>query len=264
VSAKKATATINQWGSLLQDLGGECVKVENVINGTNVDPHDFEINTQQASLLTSADIAIVNGAGYDTWADNLLKDKNVINVADGAGVKEGENPHLWFSPTIVANTASNIHKDLTKLLGSSASSYLDDRYNEWKTKDAELNEAVSSIKAAHPKTNFVASEIVANYLAEDLSFVDKTPSGYEKATDNESEPSAKDLQEFKNVLEKKGARLFFYNKQEESDLTKQLLATAKESGVDVVYVTEQMPEDQNSLLGWLLTITKEVKTLLAK
>ena len=49
--------------------------------------------------ISSADIAVVNGAGYDTWASTAAETAGIdtIDVGALAGVKEGGNPHLWFS-----------------------------------------------------------------------------------------------------------------------------------------------------------------------
>ena len=38
-------ASINQWGSLAAELGGDDVTVTSIMNSTNVDAHDFEPKT---------------------------------------------------------------------------------------------------------------------------------------------------------------------------------------------------------------------------
>ena len=47
------------------------------------------------------DFIIINGAGYDAWAENLIGSGvkagcTILNVADLVGVKQGDNPHLWY------------------------------------------------------------------------------------------------------------------------------------------------------------------------
>ena len=48
-------------------------------------------------------MAIVNGIGYDTWASKLLaanpsSGRVVLDVGGLLGLKEGDNPHQWYSP----------------------------------------------------------------------------------------------------------------------------------------------------------------------
>src|SRR5438034_9844115 len=51
-------------------------------------------------------MAILNGAGYDSWAAKLLSanpsgGRVVRSVGDLVGVHAGGNPHLWYSPADV-------------------------------------------------------------------------------------------------------------------------------------------------------------------
>ena len=58
-------ASSNQWGSLAKDLGGKYVDVTSILNNTGTDAHDYEPTTNDISKIQNAQIAIVNGAGYD-------------------------------------------------------------------------------------------------------------------------------------------------------------------------------------------------------
>lgn len=82
-------ASVNQWGSLAQELGGSCVKVTSLINSTSVEPHDYEPTTSDMAKLTKADIVVLNGAGYDGWAEKAQFDKSkqtIVNVGDIMGI----------------------------------------------------------------------------------------------------------------------------------------------------------------------------------
>ena len=61
-------ASVSQWGTMAQTLGGEHVVVTSAIANAAADPHDYEPTTADIAGISSADIAVVNGAGYDTWA----------------------------------------------------------------------------------------------------------------------------------------------------------------------------------------------------
>src|ERR1700680_1737643 len=62
----------NTWGSIAAQLGGVRVVVTSIVSDPNADPHEYESNPADARLLASANYGIVNGAGYDNWANHLL------------------------------------------------------------------------------------------------------------------------------------------------------------------------------------------------
>lgn len=59
-------ASVSQWGTMARALGGEHVVVTSAIANAAADPHDYEPTTADIAGISSADIAVVNGAGYDT------------------------------------------------------------------------------------------------------------------------------------------------------------------------------------------------------
>ena len=49
-------------------------------------------------------MAIVNGIGYDEWASKLLaaepgSNRVELTVGELLGLKDGDNPHQWYSPS---------------------------------------------------------------------------------------------------------------------------------------------------------------------
>jgi zinc/manganese transport system substrate-binding protein len=68
----QVVAAENFWGSVASQLGGSHVKVTSIINNPDADPHDYEPTAADARTVAGAQYTIVNGIGYDTWADKLL------------------------------------------------------------------------------------------------------------------------------------------------------------------------------------------------
>ena len=99
-------AAENFWGSIAAQLGGDRVHVTSVITNPATDPHDYEPTAADARTMAGAQLAIVNGIGYDPWAPKLLAanpvhGRVVLTVGDLVGIKAGGNPHRWYSPTDV-------------------------------------------------------------------------------------------------------------------------------------------------------------------
>src|SRR5690348_16196797 len=69
-SAKLAVvAAEGFWGSIAGQLGGTLAEVDSIVTNPNTDPHDYEPTPADARALASAELVIVNGIGYDPWAD---------------------------------------------------------------------------------------------------------------------------------------------------------------------------------------------------
>src|SRR6266487_1438959 len=100
---RKIVAAENFWGSIAAQLGGDRVDVTSIITNPNADPHDYEPTAADARSMASARFVIVNGIGYDPWAQKLLAanpvpGRGVLDVGALIGVPAGGNPHRWYSP----------------------------------------------------------------------------------------------------------------------------------------------------------------------
>src|SRR5437588_612935 len=119
-STLQVVAAENFWGSIAAQLGGTRVHVTSIVSNPATDPHDYEPTAVDARTLAGAKLAIVNGVGYDPWAPKLLaanpvSGRVVITVGDLVGVKEGGNPHRWYSPPDVRRVIAAITRDYVQL-----------------------------------------------------------------------------------------------------------------------------------------------------
>src|SRR5438046_8267464 len=90
----QVVAAENFWGSIAAQLGGDRVQVTSVITSPATDPHDYEPTAADARTLAEAQLAIVNGIGYDPWASKLIdanpvSGRAVLSVGDLVGIKPG-------------------------------------------------------------------------------------------------------------------------------------------------------------------------------
>ena len=65
-------AAENFWGSIAGQIAGNKATVQSVITNPAQDPHSYEPTANDARLLATSQLAIVNGVGYDPWAPRLL------------------------------------------------------------------------------------------------------------------------------------------------------------------------------------------------
>src|SRR5262249_42411600 len=61
------------WASIARQLGGSRVSVTNLIDSPDAAPHDYEPTPADARAVAGADLVLINGVGYDTWAGKLVE-----------------------------------------------------------------------------------------------------------------------------------------------------------------------------------------------
>ena len=248
----EVVASVNQWGTVAKTLGGDNVNVTSIINSTNVDAHDYEPTTSDIAKLQKAQVIIVNGAGYDAWAVKAAQSAKatVVNAAEVGGVKDGDNPHIWFSADVRKAMAQAITDAYAKA-DSAKKSDFDKLNDQWMTEEGNVEGKIAEVKQKSDGLAYAATESVASYLAEDMGLADATPSGYAQATANESEPTPTDIKQFTDALKAGEIQLLVVNTQEESELTGKITNAAKSANVPMVNLTEQMPEQYDSLTAWM-------------
>ncbi|MDF7665210.1 zinc ABC transporter substrate-binding protein [Bifidobacterium sp. ESL0745] len=256
-------ASINQWGSLAKEIGGDDVNVTSIVNTVSVDAHDFEPKTTDMAKLQSAQIVVVNGAGYDNWASkSIAKGTTSVSAATAVGASTGDNPHLWFSKDARKATATELEDAFAKARPAKAKQFAA-RLKTWKANEAKLEDSMKTFSQQHKNVTYGATEPVAYYLMDDLGFTDKTPKGYTQSVSSEGEPAPSDLQKFEHLISGREVNLLINNTQEASNTTNLLTGTAGRTEVPVVDVSEQMPHDQTTLTGWITTLMTSINKAMA-
>ena len=182
------------WGSIAEQLGGDQVEVTNIITNPAADPHDYEPTSEDARTMAGAQLAIVNGIGYDQWATKLLdanpsSGRTVLTVGDLLGLKDGDNPHQWYSPTSVQKVIEQITADYKKADPGHAA-YFDRQQHRFETVGlAQYHRLISQIKARYAGTPVGASESIFAALAPSLDLKLMTPTGFLDAISEGTEPT---------------------------------------------------------------------------
>lgn len=258
--------TTNVWGSITDQLAGACAKVATVITSPSADPHDFEPTAQTSETFANADLAIVNGLGYDDWADKILaslgsKAPQTVNLGKEVGLKVGDNPHIWYSPNYVQESAANITAGLTAK-SESAASYFGNQSQTFATALQPYLEEVSAIKAKHAGAKITATESVFDYMVAATGLDLITPAAFVSANANHSDPSAQAVQQFHNQLNAREPKAFIYNTQTDGGLPTQLKKLAEKNNIPIVAVTETLAPEGVTFQEWQLTQLKALNQAL--
>src|SRR5579863_340019 len=106
-------AAENFYGGVAQQIGGDRVAVSSILNNPDQDPHLFETTPAVVRQMAGAQIVVLNGAGYDSWMEKLIRvspkpGRAVIAAADLMHRTAGDNPHLWYDPHTMPAVAGAI------------------------------------------------------------------------------------------------------------------------------------------------------------
>src|SRR5437588_9425127 len=99
----RVIAAENFWGSIAAQVAGTEASVQSIIVDPSEDPHSYEPSAANARTLATAQLAIVNGIGYDPWAPKLpdanpAPGRQVLSVGGLLGLPDGHHPHRWYDP----------------------------------------------------------------------------------------------------------------------------------------------------------------------
>jgi zinc/manganese transport system substrate-binding protein len=237
-------AAENMYGDIAAQIGGEHVAVVSILANPDQDPHLFEASAATARALAGARIAIVNGAAYDPWMDKLLAageadGRVIISVADLAGRKAGDNPHLWYNPA----TMKALGDKLADALSAADPAHKDDYASAggaFAASLAPLQARIAAMRAKYSGQPIAASEPVFGYMA-DLIGLNVREQRFALAVMNNAEPSAADVGAFENDLKDFKVRVMIVNAQASEPSVQRLAALARAQRIPVVGVTETEP-----------------------
>ncbi len=257
------------WGSIAEQLGGDKVAVTNIITNPAADPHDYEPTSADAKTLAGAQMSIVNGIGYDEWASKLLaaspeSSRTELTVGDVLGLKDGDNPHQWYSPISVHEVIVAIVADYKEALPGN-DSYFDEQQEAFETEGlAEYNGLISQIKASYSGTPVGASESIFEPLAPSLGLKLITPTGFMDGIAEGTEPTPSEKASADEQIKDNLIELWVYNSQNATPDVKRLNEEAEAARIPIATVTETLTPEGASFQDWMSRELKGIKAALAK
>ena len=248
-------AAENFWGSIASQLGGNRVQVNSVITSPATDPHDYEPTAADARTIADTRMVVVNGIGYDPWADKLIaanpvSGRIVLNVGDLVGIKPGGNPHRWYSPPDVQLMIDSIVRDYDKL-DPKDSGYFAQQKTRFETKGlAQYKQLIATIQRKYSGMRVGASESIFGPLAQALGLKILTPPSFLKAISEGTEPTAADKTTIDRQIAEKQIKVWVFNSQNSTPDVKRITDAARKRGIPVTTITETLVPASASFQDW--------------
>ncbi len=251
----QVVAAENFWGSIATQLAGTRAQVTSIITNPDTDPHDYEAKPTDARVIAGADYVIVNGIGYDAWAQKVIdatpsRGRKELDVGKLVGIDEGGNPHQWYSPSTVAAVSDRIATDLERLDPRNAGYYEGQKSMFVSRGLQRYHDLIAVIKQRYAGTVVGATESIFAPLASALGLDLVTPTSFLNAVAEGTDPSGHDKAVVDNQIATKAIRVLVYNSQNATPDVRELVRAARAKKIPVTTVTETLTPAGASFQAW--------------
>lgn len=262
-------AAEDSWGSIAAQLGGDRVSVTSIITNPAADPHDYEPTAADARTMAEAQVAVVNGIGYDEWASKLIdanpsSEREVVDIGDLLGLEAGDNPHQWYSPSAVHRAIAAIAAAYESADPAGAA-YFQRRRRAFENEGlAEYDHLISQIRRRFAGTAVGASESIFEPLAPALGLDLVTPEGFMDAVSEGTEPSPSDKATADRQIADREIALWVYNSQNATPDVQRLNDDAQAAGIPIATVTETLTPEGATFQAWMARQLREIEAALGR
>ena len=251
----RVVAAENFWGSIASQLGGSKVSVKSIIVNPDTDPHSYEPTAADGVALAESQMAVVNGIGYDAWASKLIdanpsSSRVVLNVGDLLALKEGDNPHQWYSPSSVRRVIDQIVADY-KRLDPEDGAYFDQQRTAFDANGlAQYNRLIAAIRSRYAGVPVGYSESIFQPLGAALGLKLLTPYSFAKAIAEGTDVSAADKQTVDAQAQRRQIKVWIYNSQNATPDVQRVNTLARAAGIPIATITETLSPASASFEQW--------------
>lgn len=260
-------ATTGIWADVVANVACDgSVSVESVIPPGG-DPHSFEPSLADREELDAASLVVANGAGLEEGLEDTLGSVEsdgtpVFRVAEQ--LIQGDDPHVWFDPVLVAAALPDLASTLTDEAGldeGTIEGCVADYERQLEAIHAEIESIVATVPAEsrllvtnHDSLGYFAGR----YGFEVIGTVIPTPSGL-----GETNPAA--LEELADLIEQTGVGAIFAETQHSTEDARAL--ADRVGDVEVVTLETgtlgQPGTDSDTYLGFLRSNAEAIAAALS-
>jgi zinc/manganese transport system substrate-binding protein len=260
ISTKGKIAVVaaeNEYGNVASQIGGRYVTVDSVESNPNTDPHTYEVSPGVAQAVSTAQVVIQNGIGYDDFMTKIEAaspnaQRDVIDVQHLLDLPDSTpNPHLWYNPRTMPKVANKLAADFSSIEPAHAA-YFEAKAAAFIASLDPWLQAIARFKAMHPETPVATTEPVADYMLAAAGTKNLTPFSLQADVMNGVDPSPQDVTIEENLFARHKVKVFVYNQQVTDSLTQSFIADAHSAGIPVIGVYETMPVPGYDYQSWML------------
>ncbi len=230
--------SVAQWGDVVRQVGGDCANVTTFADADRGEPGKADL-----AAFSGADLVVVNGAGYDSWAEDAAASQDreppVLSVAELVDAEDGD-PYLWYEPQAVHAVAPALAEELAEV-SPDAVDVFEANAATWQAGLRPYLDAVLALGSTVSGRTYAATGTTFDRMAAALGLVDATPEGYRRGGD--------DLAAFEAALAGGSVDVLVHDPAD-GDVPGQLEAAVETAGVPVLEVTGS-PGDE-AFLEWQL------------
>jgi zinc/manganese transport system substrate-binding protein len=251
----RVVAAENFWGSLAAQLAGDRASVTSIIVNPDTDPHSYQPTASDARTLASAQLAIVNGIGYDNWATQLLSanplpGRVTLDVGTLLGLADGDNPHQWYDPANVQRVIAAITADLEHLDPGDRAYFAAREQQLETTALARYHQIIAGIRSRYAGVPVGYSESIFQPLGAALGLRLMTPYSFAKAIAEGTDVSAADVQAVDAQAQRHLIDVWVFNSQNVTPDVQRVNSLARASHIPIATVTETLSPAGDSFEQW--------------
>jgi zinc transport system substrate-binding protein len=151
-------------------IGGERVEVSSLIP-VGIEPHDYEPTIQQVQNAQTADMLVINGAGFEEkWIKNINA-RSVLDTSAGLNLTRSAldsdqfvDPHIWLDPILAKQQVEGIRDGLIKV-DPANSEYYKENANTFISDLDSLDKTIKSELFTCEKKDFIAFHNAFSYFS---------------------------------------------------------------------------------------------------
>ena len=224
---------------IAQNVAGDRIQVEALLP-FGADAHSYQPIPQDVARIAESDLLIVNGAEYEHFLENVIKnaggERILVDASAGLKVREnaegehGVDPHLWLDPDNIIGYVENIRAGLTVLDPDGADIYKSNAeayIKQLQALDVWISEQVASIPAE--RRLLVTNHDSLGYFAERYGFT--VVGTVVEGTSSNAAPSAQQMAALIDQIKATDAPAVFIDATESTVLADQI---ASDAGVKVI------------------------------
>lgn len=225
---------------IASEIAGEKAAVTAMVPA-GAEPHDWEPTPKFAAELKAADVLVYNGAGMETWMENLLPvieggEISLVDASKGIEMLESEehkeaeeqgepeehehglyDPHVWVSPMRLMQQARNVYEAIVEA-DPQNEEYYEANMKELTTRLEKLDRDIREASKTFRSNVIVVSHEAFGYFAEDYGLRQVAIRGINP----QDEPSLSKMAELAEICRENNVRYVFFEKLTGPELSEAL------------------------------------------